>query len=361
MAKISSAELEGFEIDDSIVVPPPDIVAYNELRSCADLVRMYREGILNIQPDFQRDVVWSPPAKTRFIDSLIKQLPIPSMCFSLDYKTQKWQVIDGLQRLSSIIDFLNLDSEWTLSKLKDVDPLLSGVKVEEFRKPDSPLKTYLQRVENMSIPITVLRCDYSKPDHTSYLFTVFHRLNTGGVRLNNQEIRNCIYQGSFNDLLKMLNKNKDWISITKQSKSSRTRYVWIEQILRFFGFMERLDKYSGSLSGFLNDYMADLRNISTDISDQKTETFIRTVRIVQKIKQELADSQWSRTILEAVMHGVGTNVSLLETVKTEELLKRLEKLRDSPSFSSGELKDDLSRKDKVENRLNDAQRIFSGN
>ena len=80
-----------FYEDESDQQPPSDIIAYNELRSCADLYRMYDKGILNITPDFQRNSVWSPPAQTRFIDSLIKQLPIPSMCFSLDFKTQKWQ------------------------------------------------------------------------------------------------------------------------------------------------------------------------------------------------------------------------------------------------------------------------------
>jgi uncharacterized protein with ParB-like and HNH nuclease domain len=67
---------------------------------------MFKQGILNIQPEFQREIVWKGPAQTRFIDSLIKQLPIPSLCFSLDYKTQRWQVIDGLQRMASIIRFL---------------------------------------------------------------------------------------------------------------------------------------------------------------------------------------------------------------------------------------------------------------
>ncbi len=70
---------------DSIEVPPADIIACNELRSCADLYRMYRENILAIRPHFQCEVVWRNPAQTRFIDSRVKQLPIPRMCFALDY------------------------------------------------------------------------------------------------------------------------------------------------------------------------------------------------------------------------------------------------------------------------------------
>lgn len=85
-----------FEQEDSEQpIPPADIVAYNELRSCADLFRMHASGKLEIQPDFQRDVVWKQDDQSRFIDSLVKQLPIPSMCFSLDYKTQRWKVTNS--------------------------------------------------------------------------------------------------------------------------------------------------------------------------------------------------------------------------------------------------------------------------
>ena len=123
---IEEQELATLEDDDSQELPPSDIVAYNESRSCADLDRMYKQGILDIEPEFQREIVWKGPAQTRFIDSLIKQLPIPSLCFSLDYKTQRWQVIDGLQRMASIVRFLGGDPNWTLSRLEDIEPDLSG-------------------------------------------------------------------------------------------------------------------------------------------------------------------------------------------------------------------------------------------
>ena len=84
ISELEQLENETFEEDDSTEIPPADIVAYNELRSCADLFRMYKDGILEIRPIFQREIVWTAPAQTRFIDSLVKQLPIPSMCFSLD-------------------------------------------------------------------------------------------------------------------------------------------------------------------------------------------------------------------------------------------------------------------------------------
>ena len=125
---IEKLEDDALYIDDSAEVPPADIVAFNELRSCADLYRMHQQGILQIQPKFQRDIVWQGPDQTRFIDSLVKQLPIPSMCFAQDYKKQEWIVIDGLQRIATIIRFLD-GGDWKLAKLDDIDPVLAGKSV----------------------------------------------------------------------------------------------------------------------------------------------------------------------------------------------------------------------------------------
>ena len=219
--EIAEQEDRSFEEDDSPDIPPPDIVAYNESRSCADLYRMYTQGLLEIQPEFQREIVWKGPAQTRFVDSLIKQLPIPSLCFSLDYKSQRWQVIDGLQRMSSIIRFLGGDPTWTLSRLDDIDSALSGVAAKRFLDKDSPLHGLRQRVENLTLPITVLRCDYSKKSHTSYLFTIFHRLNTGAMKLNNQEIRNCIYAGRLNDLPQRTERNSELAEVESHESAYR--------------------------------------------------------------------------------------------------------------------------------------------
>ena len=247
---IQDLEERTFTESDSVEVPPSDIVAYNELRSCADLFRMYREGILEIQPDFQREVVWNTSDQTRFIDSLVKQLPIPSMCFSLDYKTQKWQVIDGLQRMWSIIRFLRGD-DWHLANLEDIDQSLSGRHAADFLEGNANLHQYYTRIENLTIPVTVIRCDYSKLSHMEYLFTIFHRLNSGGTKLNNQEIRNCIFSGTFNNFLRELDQEEKWLKINGRSPDKADRYRGQEQILRFCAFHDDYPAYRGSLYGLL--------------------------------------------------------------------------------------------------------------
>lgn len=274
---LAQEEEEILSQDDSSEQPPSDIVAFNELRSCADLVRMYKSDQLTIKPDFQRDIVWPNAAQTRFIDSLTKQLPIPSMCISLDYNTNRRLVIDGLQRMRSIIRFLT-DDNWKLSNLKDIDERLSGRRVAYIKEHNE--KTYDQ-VENLTIPITVLRCDYKKSSHMEYLFTIFHRLNTGANRLTNQEIRNCIYSGEFNNLLKESTENQQFRDLFDLDDNKTYRYAYEEFVLRVYTFVDRYEQYDGNLSQYLNAYMEHARKkFGDDDLASRKELFDRTVDVV---------------------------------------------------------------------------------
>ena len=341
-------------------LPPSDIIAYNELRSCADLYRMYHDGVLDVNPDFQRDEIWSEAQKTRFIDSLIKKLPIPSMCFSLDYKTEKWQVIDGLQRISSIIHFLDENSIWRLSILTDVDERLSGKFVSDIKKIDKGI--LYSRLANLTIPVTVLRCDYTKKSHTNYLFTIFHRLNTGGVKLTNQEIRNAIYNGSFNSLLKDCNKYPNWRKLLGLKAGKSYRQSKEELILRFFAFTENLGKYDGTLSRFLNDYMNENRNPPTNWLNEKYRLFEESVDIIfVKIADKKTIAKSSNVFVEALLFGIGKNLNWLRSQNSITLKEYFSRLKKDENFSEDNLKEALASKSKVTKRLGAAQKTFSGN
>jgi len=348
-------EQESF-VDDLAEVPPSDIVAYNELRSCADLVRMYESKQLDIQPDFQRDIVWLNPAQTRFIDSLIKQLPIPSMCISLDYKTEKRLVIDGLQRITSIIKFIS-DDEWNLSDLPDIDERISGKSVNTIK---TKTKELYSRVQNLAIPVTVLRCDYSKKSHNEYLFTIFHRLNTGGARLNNQEIRNCIYNGPFNTLLKKLADSPNWIKMLDLKPTGVYRFANEEIILRFFTFNSKLDTYNGKLAKFLNDYMFEYRYPNAEFIAEREKLFDQTTTIIlNKIFENQAIGKMSKATLEGLLVGVSNNIETLNNKSPEQLKALYQDFRNLPDFSVDNLKEGLSAREKVISRINSATQVFA--
>lgn len=346
--------------DDYSEVPPNDIVAYNELRSCADLFRMKNQGILDMQPEFQRDLVWNGADQTRFIDSLIKQLPIPSMCFALDHKQQKWIVIDGLQRISTVIRFLE-GGDWKLSKLEDIEQAIAGKSVAAIKTSDTKLHDYYTRVENLSIPITVLRCDFNKKTHMEYLFTIFHRLNTGGMKLNNQEIRNCIYGGAFNNLLKRLDENQSWRRINKMAPGRSYRFSKQELMLRFFAFYDRHSKYGGHLAKFLNSYMHEFKDPDFNFLEREEKLFDRTVNIIDtKIFESKAPPKLSITVLEAMLFGVGKNIDFLESQTASQIQLFYRVMVEGALFSEVALKEGLSKKQRVIDRLNHAAKAFSG-
>lgn len=360
---LKKEEEESFYAEDKEQpLPPKDVVAYNELRSCADLFRMYKNGKLEIQPDFQREVVWKQAEQARFIDSLVKQLPIPSMCFSLDARTQSWKVIDGLQRMSSIISFLG-DPPWKLLDIEDIHPLLKNKRNVDLRNGSEEEKLLCSSVEDMSIPITVIRCDYSVRSHMRYLFMIFNRLNSGGVRLNNQEIRNCIYSGKYNDMLKDFDKkNRHWQLVKKRIWGSMSRFRSTEILLRALAFSDGLELYNGNISGFLNDFMDSATKKDQSQIDLTLEKLTFMTSSAHEMLGKFYAGKLSLTFIEGILVGLLKNHARLSKLDAQALKVMLADkaiaYKELPSFSNVQ-RYALSSEVIVKNRLNEANSLFS--
>jgi len=351
-----------FTEDNQQPLPPDNVVAYNELRSCADLHRMHSSGKLEIQPDFQRSIVWKPEEQTRFIDSLVKQLPIPSMCFSLDYQTQKWKVIDGLQRMYTITSFLGT-ADWQLATLSDIHPLLRGKRNSQLKNGSEEEKRLYSSVEDITIPITVIRCDYKNASHTRYLFMIFNRLNSGGVRLNNQEIRNCIYSGKFNNLLKEFDiTNTAWGRVRKRIWGSMDRFRSVEVLLRALALSHNLNDYDGNLAGFLNDSMYAFSKETDERLLEFRSNLELMARLAAGVLDELQHGKKSLLFVEGILVGILSNVATVPGGSSQELKEWFKSKADG--FSNLPLYRDAARygladAQKVKDRLSEAIRTFS--
>ncbi len=357
--ELQAEEDQSFDaVDKDQPIPPSDIVAFNEQRSCADLFRMYVSGKLEIQPDFQRDVVWKHEEQSRFIDSLVKQLPIPSMCFSLDYKTQRWKVIDGLQRMSSIIKFLS-EKTWPLANITDIHGSLKGRTNSDIKNGSEDDQRIYSAVEDVSIPITVIRCDYSKASHMSYLFTIFHRLNSGGVRLNNQEIRNCIYSGSFNDALKTFDStDKEWGKVKKRIWGRMDRFKSVEVLLRLLALEENLHSYDGNLAKFLNDYMHSKKAMEVALVSSLQVKLATTMRLANRALLKLPSGKLPLTQIEALLVGIVRNFVTLEDVSDTNFEAMIKELNKTAAFSGG-VRYGLASVENVTSRLDESIKVFA--
>lgn len=345
LEKIEQEELENLE---KAVIPPENIFAYIEQRSCADIERMIKDGSLCEDPFYQRGEVWKNPQQSRFIDSLLKRLPIPSLCISADYK-EDYNVIDGKQRITTILKFLR-DDNWRISDLSDIDARISGKSVAEI-KIESP--QIYSAIKNLTLPINMIRCDYDRPDNMDYIFTIFHRLNTGGVSLNNQEIRHCIFSGEFINFLTTCNNNETWKKwIPSISNNDRMRGE--ERILSFFAFYYNLEEYNGKLNSFLNDFALKYRKSSSKWLNAQNLLFKSVVSIASKINLKYKNNIY----IDAVLYGIANNLETCKSKSNELLQQNFEKLIKTPSFSSERIREGTSRKEYLIDRLQQAKEIF---
>jgi len=327
------------------ILPPENIVVSNELRSVSDLYRLMQSDYIDVAPDFQRNEVWNDHARARFIDSLAKEFPIPSMCFALHPKEQKYIVIDGLQRMSSIRKFFeNLD--WKIPKLDDVDRRLYGKTNREISKANPEI---IRKIENVPLPITILRYDPERGDNMEYIFTIFQRINTYGERLSNQEIRNAIYQGEFNSFLKEVSNTDEWENfVGSKKKQTKKRGENEEGILRFFAFYENVSKYNGKLNMFLNQYMQKKRHNSDNENLRKL--FQRTFSVANMIKRDLLAAK-PNAVRDAILYGISKNIDDVEKMDLTEVEERIKKLLENNAFEEKELQQGTMQKNKVINRL----------
>ena len=187
-------------------------------KSVADVVRMIEDKDIRLDPDYQRNYVWDNKKSSLLIESIILNVPIPVIYVSQE-QDDTWSVIDGLQRLYSLKRFFE-------GKFK-----LSGLEIlSELNKHDinSLNPKALRLLKNGLLRVIMITHDSNE----EIKYDVFMRLNTGSVHLNEQELRNCLYRGNLNKLLKELTNNVQWQTLLGL-KAPHKRMADRELILRF--------------------------------------------------------------------------------------------------------------------------------
>ncbi len=169
-------------------------------------------------------------------------------------KDSTWEVVDGVQRLSTLVHFCGTDDQRMVT-LGQVRPLtLRGIeKLTSFNGNSLSALPKSIQLAFMTRPIRVTVLN-DKSD-MGVRFDLFERLNSAGVKLQDQEIRNCVYRGAFNDVLKKLAEDTYFRQVVKLSEADRTNGTYEELVLRFFAFAENYRSFDHSVREFLNSYM----------------------------------------------------------------------------------------------------------
>lgn len=244
------------------------------------VVDLIKEGKIILDVPFQRKRIWQPKRSSVFIESLLLDVPIPPIYLAEDSKG-KWLVIDGLQRLMSIEKYY--DNVIGLIGITTLD------KLEKMKYKDLP-SNYKSRLDDSLLRVNVI----SNKSDPSIKYDIFMRLNQGAMTLNYQELRNCMFRGSFNDMLKELcASNKTFQQILKE-KEPHKRYQDVEMILRYFAFSDnfeydkcnhkyKINNYKGKMVNFLNDYLGQKQNVHSGVIDNYKLKFNETIKKVVEI------------------------------------------------------------------------------
>lgn len=224
-------------------------------KSIYDLVHMYIDKKIILQPDFQRQYVWDEKAGTLFIDSLIRKIPIPNI-FCADTKDGKWEIIDGQQRVTTVLSFVLGDKFGEqdvnfkkLSASKQFDENIRGKTFGELTKDQQDI------IMKTNIRVVVLGNLEKEPDMK---YELFKRLNTGACRLNDMEIRKCIFRSEYFSKLEELStedKFKKIIGIESMTGKKKKRMEGVNVVLQFAGFKDDISNYSGSYKRWFNNLL----------------------------------------------------------------------------------------------------------
>lgn len=175
------------------------------------LLRRIGEAALDLAPDFQRQAnIWNPDAKSRLIESILIRIPLPA--FYIDATNDdKWVVVDGLQRLSALKEFV-IDKKLKLSGLEYLTNL-------EGKTYDELEPRYQRRI--LETQPTVYLIEKGTPIEVKY--NIFKRINTGGIPLSNQELRHALNPGKANKLLQELATYPEFKKVIDLSRSKKIR------------------------------------------------------------------------------------------------------------------------------------------
>ena len=246
--------------DDTVVAFQYDITSFGADYDVEGLVKRLNRGDIFV-PHFQREYVWNIAEASRFVESLLLGLPVPGIFLAREAESNKLIVIDGQQRLKTLQFFYNGffnphpdDKRKRIFKLFNVQNRFEGIAHEDLDEED---RIFL---DNSIIHATIVKQENPKNDSSS-IYHVFERLNTGGRKLEPQEIRSAIYHGSFLERIEKINKNELW---RKNFGKPHSRLKDRELILRFFAFYSSWRQYSRPMKEFLNIFLATYRNPSDE-------------------------------------------------------------------------------------------------
>ena len=344
------------EINEKYISGEVRIVTEQARYPLDTICTMLNSGKYQLRPDFQRRRRWDRPKQSRLIESFIMNIPIPPI-FLYEYEFSKYEVMDGLQRLTAIKEFY--DDKFPLEGLEYWKEL-NGKKYSEL--PQEIKSGIDRRYLSSLILLKETASSKTKADEMKQL--VFERINSGGVKLEYQESRNALHSGNFNDLVITLSRNEYFCKIfdipiseeETEELANNTMYKTmadVEMVVRFFA-MRYLDEYEGiSLKVFFDKFTDSANKLPQSVLDDYQHVFEQTIKLVYDIygeqafclyKQVSGKQQWyltrnpKKTIYDPVMTVLSQKLDYADTFnnnKDKVMAATIELMKNQPELFNG--------------------------
>lgn len=268
--------------------------------SIGEIVNMYKDKELLINPDFQRLFRWEIGQKSKLIESLLLGIPLPSI-FVFEKEDSKWELIDGLQRVSTILEFMgelrnpvtdDLRAPTALVATKylpsldktvwEKSDLITDVAIEEQNALSGPLQLAIKR-SRLSVEIL------KRPSDNATKYDLFQRLNAGGTTANAQELRNCIIimvNRDYSQMMRELAESPSFLTVLSANEDQIEKQRHMEYVSRFL--VHTYIPYDGKLDveEFINEGIVTLATANE--TQQARTTFNMTFDLLNQVLGENA-------------------------------------------------------------------------
>ena len=337
-------------LKEEIAEKRKEIVVESYPMSIGEMINLYKDEELEVHPEFQRFFRWDEEQKSKLIESLLLGIPIPPI-FVAQKLNGRWDVIDGQQRLSTILQFAQVlkkedgkDYEPLVLKGTKFLPSLEGVLWSDLDKfTEDQRITFKREKLNFTIIKESTETDLSK-------YEMFQRLNTSGTHLTPQELRNCLLimiNKEFYKLICELNKNTDFITCIPITENQTEERYDMELVVRYIVYnsisdeeVSEIDK-ARNMDNFLTERIETIAQ-GKDITEYELleDGFKRVFKL---LNETFSDDSFRKmqngehkgplliSAFEAIIPGLSFNIDYWETNK-DELRNRINNIYSQKEF-----------------------------
>ncbi len=328
------------DISDEIQKYRQEIKSERMDMSFGEIINMYKDKEIIISPEYQRAFRWDEQRQSDFIESILLGIPFPSI-FVATNADGKWELIDGLQRVSTVLAFFNeLKDENGKSYPKNGLKLVEGSLIKGLKGvtiDTLPLEYKLQ-IKRTPCRVEIIL----KESEFKMRYELFKRLNTGGEGLSRQEIRNCIFRGldsRYSNFVAELSNNKIFREIVNISTQNEEMMYYEELVLRYLTLKNQGTRYvQANIQDYMDNYLENqCKKFDESTVNVDRQLFENIMNILKGLKEKnifkLGRRYFTTSMYDAIMLSLSEDIANLSQIDISELGQKIAELKEREEFA----------------------------